>query len=73
MLHNNKLRYIYIPVVVLLASVVTAGIVSLLGVRPGVEAADRQQWEYMTVHYSQFDTGDENPTEYVFSNDPAYD
>ncbi len=61
-------------VVIVLAGFGVVGVKTDLFGYTSIRAADRQRWEYLTVSYSQLDwEGDDNQTEIVYSNDPAYD
>jgi len=58
------------PIAIALVGLVVAVVGSSFPGQTLVEAADRQQWEYLTVSYSQLAMLEE---ELVNSNDPAYD
>ena len=76
MLHSNWSKYIIVLSVALVTALGVVGISTAFGGREIVEAASRQQWEYLTVHYSQYtdySEGAEDPIEVVFSNDLVYD
>lgn len=74
MFRNSKSKYVFF-IAVLLVIALAVGVSALLRGQPSVSAASHQQWEYLTVHYSQLtlDYEAENPIELVYSNDQLYD
>lgn len=75
MFRCNKSKYIFLVGVLMLALTIGISLSEIFTKSSSVEAAERQQWEYLFVSYSQYRDiiFGELMAEWIISNDPVYD